>query len=492
MSNTVLIHDLSGGKRWDFYLSALKETLNSGRSSILLLPDVPLVLKAKDKILEELKIKPYLSYRKQTEELKEWVSIGSSEPKVVLGTRSAVFAPVTNLGLIIIEAEEDNVYKQDQVPHYHAREVALKRAEIEGAKVILGSNTPSLESYYLAKNKRIEYNLISRGKPFPEIKIIDTRRLPFVGKNKRPVLARLLEESIYSVLQNKGKILLFLNRRGFATQAACHNCQAALKCPRCNVNLIYHFKTDILSCHYCNFKMPLPNICPSCNAGYIKFSGAGTERIESELSRIFPQARIKILDDESNLDIVDSDIIISTSACLKHPDLEFDLVGVLGIDNTINRIDFRSSEKAFCLLSGLINLTSKQIIIQTASPELSCFQALLKKDANIFYDNELKVRKQLGFPPYKHMILIKLRGKFEDKVKDSALSLFKELSKANINKDISIVSVNPAPHIKLRGNFYWQILIVTNKVLSANVFLKNNLKSFKHSGIIVTVDVDPL
>ena len=486
-----LIHDLDGEARWDIYSSRIKEALDKKLSAIVLLPDIPDIMKVGDILKKRLGIDPQILYRKQPQELQEWLKINSFGNKLIIGTRSAVFAPLNDLGLIIIDEEDDFVYKQDQVPHYHARQVALLRSKLTGANLVLGSSSPSLESFYLCEKKKAEYIILPRKKDFPEIKVIDTRRLPFQDKNKRPVLSRLLEEAVYNVLNEKGKTLLFLNRKGFATQAACQTCGKILKCPRCNINLVYHFKGDLLSCHYCNYKIEAPKICPECNSGYIKFSGSGTEKIESELARIFPQARIKIIDD-ANTNLEGADIFIATSSVIKQVKLDFNLIGVLGVDNSLNRVDFRATERVFGLLSGLLRLTSKKFIIQTSSPAHHCFQALLRKDMNLFYEEELKQRRQLDFPPYKHMIMIKLRGKSEEKVKDAAAALFNKLKDADKDKSIEVLSVNPYTQPKLRGNYYWQVLLRSGKVLAANAFLKNNLKDFRHSGIIVTVDVDPL
>jgi primosomal protein N' (replication factor Y) len=421
----------------------------------------------------------------------EWLQIKQRKADIVIGTLSSIFAPVNNLGLVIIDEEEDASYKQDQVPHYNVREAAYMRTKLEGAKLILGSTFPSVESFYLMKRNKIKYILMLQKEYFPEIKIIDMESQYFM-KNKDKILSGYLHDSIMASLNSKEKILLFINRKGFATVAYCHNCGAHLKCPRCNVNLVYHFHTNTLNCHFCNLKTDSPKICPSCNSGYIKFSGVGFEKIESEISRLFPQAKIKRLDTFADTDIIDADICIATSAVIKHKDYKFGLVGVLSIDNSLNRIDFRSSEKTFGLLIGLLSLTEKKLIIQTRVPSHYCFQALMKNDVNIFYDEELRLRKQLNFPPYKHMALVKLRGKDADKVKQAANSLFEKLNKANSGKIIKIVSVNPAQQFKLRGNFYWQVLASSSDVKKLNKFLKINLKDFSCSGIIVTVDVDPL
>jgi primosomal protein N' (replication factor Y) len=238
--------------------------------------------------------------------------------------------------------------------------------------------------------------------------------------------------------------------------------------------------------------MPPPTICQRCNSGYIKYSGLGIEKIESEISRIFAGARVKLLDNHKDLNIESADIFISTSSIIKKDRVSFSLVSVLGIDNSLNRIDFRAAEKTFLNLVGLFTLTDKKMIIQTYLPQHSCFQALKERDLSVFYRDELKQRRQLKFPPYAHIILVKLRGRNEERIKEFSNTLFNKLNTCNKNKDIKIVALNPAQPFKLRDNFCWQILIKGNSPKKINNFLKINLKDFSHSGIIVTVDVDPI
>lgn len=488
---TILLHDLDGRKRWDTYFEAIKNIQEENKSAILIFPDKNSALKAKEIIEKELGLTLTVFYRKMPKELEEWLKIKEGKTNIIVGTFSSIFAPVNNLGLVIIDDEDNSAYKQDQVPHYNVREVARMRINIDKAKLILGSTSPSLESFYLAKQNKIKYVSIPREMKYPEIKIIDMKS-EYSRKHKDKILSRYLHDCIIESLGKDEKVLLFLNRKGFATLAFCHNCGVVLKCPRCNINLVYHFHKGSLNCHYCNFKMDSPKICPNCNSGYIKFLGTGTEKIESEIYRLFPQARIKTLDNRVQADIKDADIFISTSAVIKQKDYNFGLVGVLSIDNFLNRIDFRSSEKTFALLTGLLGLTEKKLVIQTKFPRHFCFQALIKNDVNIFYNEELLQRKQLNFPPHKHMALIKLRGKNEEKVKEGAFSLFGKLNLANTGKSIKIISVNPGQYPKLRGNFYWNILVSSSDVKKICKFLKINLKDFPHSGIIITVDVDPL
>ncbi len=488
-SAVTLIQDLDGKARWDIYLKAIKEALDNNNSVIVLLPDINSVLKAQEAIRVNLGIQPALLYRKEPKEIEEWSKIKEGKFNIVVGTRSSIFAPLNNLGLVIIDEEQNAVYKQDQVPHYHARVIGFMRTAIEKAKLILGSVSPSLEMLYLARKNKSKY-ILNPLKTFPEIKIINTECE--YSKFQKINIAKYLEDAIGLSLNSGGKILLFLNRKGFATFASCRSCGTVLVCPRCSINLVYHFEENRLNCHYCNFKMPVPQACPNCNSSYIRYSGAGTEKIESQLSRILPKARIKRLDDFLQAEIKDADIFISTQSIIKETRYSFDLIGVLDIDNSLNRIDFRSSEKAFALLLGLLGLAKGKVIIQTKFPDHHCFQALIKKDITLFYDKELKERQELNFPPFKHLGVVKLRGEKESKVRELSEALFKRLSDYNKNRAVKIMAVNPAQPAKLRGKFCWQILVKANAAAVIAKFLKKHLPGFSHSGIILTVDIDPI
>ena len=484
---------LQGQERMPFYLKEIKAAQTAKQSVIFLLSDIVEVEKAKIEISKNLNIAAVVCFRNQPQELEIWEKIRRTSHCVVVGTRSSIFAPVNNLGLIIVDQEDDQVYKQEQTPHYHAREVALMRAEISGAKVILGNHSLSLESFYLAKEANLNFEIIPSKLAYPQIKIIDVRRLAYAERKSKSLFSKFLADAIYNELGEKGKVLLVINRIGFATAAACHNCGVALKCPRCNINLVFHFQEDKLKCHHCNFKMEVPKICPSCNTGYIKYSGIGTEKVESEIARIFPQARIKIIDDDKQpTNLADADIFVGTSSVVKQQGiLNFDLVGVLAIDNSLNRVDFRAAEKTFSLLMGLVSLTGKKMIIQSAYANHYCFQALVQNDPQLFYKEELKQRKQLNLAPFKHVILLRVRGIDFDKAKKASLDLFQKLNNTK-SASIKILSLNPGQPPKLRGYFYFQILMRAATPQKASQFLKLHLKDWHYSGIIVTVDVDPI
>ncbi|MCM8780900.1 MAG: primosomal protein N' [Candidatus Omnitrophica bacterium] len=488
----ILLHDLDGLRRWDIYAQHIKTTLEDNRSVIVLLPDTYSVLRAQELIKMRLDSPIAILYRQRRKELEEWIRVRCGDVSIAIGTRSAIFAPFRDVGLIIIDEEQSQSYKQDQLPHYNARDVAWMRANIDRTKVIFGSACPSLETFYLAKQSKIKYILIPRKLSYPQVRIIDMKSLIGFKRQNSVVISKYLEGSIAQTLNSKGRILLFINRRGFATFVFCQHCKTPLKCPRCSVNLIYHFKQRILNCHYCGFKIQPPQICPQCNSGYIKYSGAGTEKTESELSRLFPQSCIARFEQNGSIDIKSIDIIIATQSIIRHPVYNFDLIGVISIDNSLNRIDFRAAEKTFDLLMGLLRLSDKKIVIQTTMPQHYCLQALATQDINKFYDEELNQRAQLDFPPYRHFCLVKLRGKNEIRVRQTSQKIFNKFKRYNRDKTVEIISCNPMQPYRLRGNFYWQILIKTASPLRATKFLKKHLKKFSYSDIIITVDMDPL
>ena len=478
-------------KKWEIYLAKIKECLGRGQQTLLVLADIPEVFIAEKIILQRLGIEPVVLIRNEAQELKKWLQVKTQGTNICLGTRSSIFAPLNNLGLIIVDEEQAYSYKQDQAPHYHLRQASLMRAKIEEADLILGSSAPSLEAINLVKNNLATYNIIHSERVYPEIKIIDMKGLPLLSQKRQVILAHFLQDAITKALGDKLKILIFLNRIGFATMSSCSSCGQVLKCPRCNISLVYHFKEGILACRYCNYKIQAPKICPSCNAGYIRFSGAGTEKIESEITRLFPQARITQNSAEGDVNLENADIFIASQAILNRKDLNFDLSVVLGIDNSLNHIDFRASEKAYGILKELSNITKKRLIIQTGIPNHLIFKAIAGNNPDLFYHQELKERRQLHFPPLRHHALVKIRSAKEERAEKIGQDIFEKL-KSSADKNIEVVSLfKPHPE-KLRGNFLRQILVSAKSAEKISKFLKINLKKIRHSGIILTVDVDPI
>ena len=491
-AGTVVFQDLDGNSRFDFYARELIACRERNRSAIVLAADKDGLERLKAFLSEKTGLPIEVLLRKELQEVKVWEKIRAQPACVVLGLRSAVFAPVNNLGLIIVDEESASAYKQDQAPHYHAREAARMRCRIENARLLLAASPVSLEAFYYAGLG--QEGLVCPGPEaaVAQVSIIDMKALPLLDKRKKIILSRTLQDEIARTIFEKGKVLLFLNRKGFATMARCSTCAKTLQCPRCAINLVYYFSENALRCRYCNYSLVPPKICPLCNSGYIKYSGAGTEKIESELARIFPAARIQRLDAGGVLTPDAGDIFISTQAVLKHPGLRFDLAAAIGIDNGLNRVDFRAAEKTFALLWGLKNLAAKKLFVQTGVPAHPVFEALKAHDPLIFYRAELESRQQLGFPPVRGFIQVRLRGKSEERVHNAAEKLYEMLCAQKPSRATKVLSLNPGEPAKLRGNFYWNIMISTAQIEKANGLIKNTLKQFRFSGIMVAVDVDPL
>ncbi|MBP7216078.1 MAG: primosomal protein N' [Candidatus Omnitrophica bacterium] len=485
-----LLHDLEGDARFKRYVELIAGVIARKKTVVVLAPDLSTVTKLRDMMQKQLSLACAVVYRNQDQELLIWQQIRQGEFPVVIGMRSAIFTPLPRLGLIIMDEEHDVAYKQDQAPHYHAREIALMRAGIEKAQLVFASHAPSLELMRLVVAKKIQYERLDRNKMYP---VVDLDR-PFFSRGKAgsdTCLSSYLINSLSQCLEKKEKVLLFVNRRGFATFAFCKHCQTVLQCPRCASSLIYHYKHKRLSCQHCSYSSEVTQICPRCNAGYIRYSGIGTEKIESELARLFPAARIKRLEEADGLQLDTVDICIATQAILKKELRNFDLVGVLAIDNILHHADFRSAEKVFALLVGLTQFTTKRMIVQTSLVEHHCMKAIKENKPDIFYSKELAQRKQANLPPFKRLAYLRLRGIKEERVKERAEFLYdylREIPKPGIEV-VAAVSGQP---LKLRNKFCWHIVMRAASAKQVSRFLKERLKGVRHAGVNVTIDVDPI
>jgi primosomal protein N' (replication factor Y) len=350
------------------------------------------------------------------------------------------------------------------------------RARINGSRLVLASSAPSLEAMRLVKVGKSEYTYIPLENP-PSVRIIDTRRLFFNFKKQPALLSRPLEDAVLNVVKTDGRVLFFLNRKGFATRAQCSSCGKPVLCPRCNSNLIYLYKEKALKCTHCVYSMPVPQFCPQCSAGYLKFSGWGAQKLESELSRLFPAAK---------------NIHVETSSILRREVQPFDLVAAPDIDSILNLSPYSSSYEVFLVLSGLMRLAKGSLVIQTANPNHHAFRAITAHSPDIFYQKEFSQRRQGGLPPFKHILLVKVRSPRQDKAKSAAEEIYNRLHSTDRPKGTTMLALKRAELEKLRGNFYWNIVISASKVQGAVAWLKKNLRKTHRSGIIVTVDVDPV
>jgi primosomal protein N' (replication factor Y) (superfamily II helicase) len=417
------------------------------------------------------------------EQLDEWWRIKNGEFDVVIGPRSAIFAPQPDLGLVIIDEEHEWTYKQDDSPRYHTREVAIKLAELTGATVVLGSATPDITSYYRALNG--EFHLLElpervtpdAGSPLPRVEIVDLKAELKAGNLS--LFSRSLRSSIEAALANKEQILLFLNRRGAASFVECRNCGWVVRCPRCEVPLSYHFNEDMLVCHQCNYHRKVPTACPRCQSRRIKYLGVGTEKLEQETARLFPSARLlrwdsDAIQDRGHQEIFakfkggEADILIGTQMIAKGLDIPgVTLVGIVSADIALNLPDFRAGERAFQLLTQVAGRAGRgaaggKVIIQTYSPEHYAIQAAALHDYAAFFRQELAYRRELNQPPFSRftrLIFTHINaGRCQAETERMKRLLLAERD-ARGWADFSLIGPAPAFIHRLRCRFRWQIIL---------------------------------
>ncbi|MDP2939871.1 MAG: primosomal protein N' [Candidatus Omnitrophota bacterium] len=494
-SSIKLIQDFSGKKKWEIFFKEILDCLRVKGAVIFLVPEVlyiPFVLnKLKDAGVKDV-VAVFNRKLSPNRQAIEWQKVKNGVVNIAIGTRSAIFAPFKNLKLIIIDEEDSPSYKQQQMPFYHARDVALMRAKLNRINLILASPTPSIEIYHLVKKNRFKFLFLKDEKQLAPIKVIDMARFSYENRKRNQIISLPLEIRMRKILQDAGKVIIFINRKGFSNIVRCKKCNLTLKCSRCNASLTYHFDKKKLLCRFCNYQIEPLLLCPNCNASYMRYSVMGTETLESEASRLFPDKKVRRLDKETGIIKDKFDILISTQMILKSYNLIFaDLIGVVAIDSALNRLDFRAAEKTFSLLIKLSQLAKQEIIVQTHNPKHYSILSAAEKDFPHFYKKELRERRSLGFPPFRHFIFIMVRGKRLEAVKNFSFSLHETLKRLNKSKDIEIYEPLADIPDKLRGSFRWQILIKGKIIKKTNQLIKNGLRlQGKKSGIIVVVNVD--
>ena len=482
----VLIQDLSNKKRWDEYSVFIKKTLNAKKSVIFLVPDHEKIKPAIEFL--NLGTNPFILTSSITaqESLRAWTAIKKAPFSFVLGTRSAIFAPINNLGLIVLEEEGHFAYRQDQVPHYKAFEMALERIKEHKARLILGSFVLSLDSYYLYKKHKAAYVCLKRPEPWPMVRIIDMRQ-EFVPKGKEKIISKSLEYQIANILQRNEKLLIFVNQKGFSTFLYCPKCKKTQTCPRCSSSLKYHFKEKIVICPSCPFKTASFDICPICRSTYIKYSGYGLEKVESELTRLFPSVKIQAYE-KKGAALLAYDIMLATQQFLEDPYLNtcsFDSVCVIACEQMLGHMDFRSTEKAYSRLLKLRSCAKREIILQTHVVENDALKYLQDSEPSAFFKEELKARKELKLPPVVQMAALNIRSKDETHAKNKANAFYKKLKKLAGNCE----AFEPMACVpfKVRGNYRYQILIKYDTLDNIQNILRTMTKERKQN-VIVTFE----
>ncbi|MEK7242534.1 MAG: primosomal protein N', partial [Planctomycetota bacterium] len=437
---TILLQGVTGSGKTEVYLRAIEEVLAMGRGAIVLVPEISLTPQAIERYGGRFGniIAVLHSHLTGAERYDQWQAIRGGKARVVIGARSAVFAPVENLGLIVVDEEHEVTYKQETSPRYHAREVALMRAREEGAVVILGSATPSLETYFNAMMGRYQRAILSQRigqRPLPMVEIVDMKEGFHEGRHTR-LISRRLELYMKECLSRGEQALLFLNRRGFSPFVSCPRCGYVLRCKRCDIPLTYHKRQHSTICHYCSYEVKPQENCPECAGARLNYFGLGTERIEEEMGRYFPGYKALRMDSDSmkgrnahakalkSFERGEVQILVGTQMIAKGLDLpNVTLVGVISADTILNLPDFRAVERTFQLLAQVAGRTGRgpkggRVVVQTFNPRQYAILAAAAHDYEGFADRELEYRRELGYPPFGYMARIVLVGQKEERVKD--------------------------------------------------------------------------
>src|SRR5208283_2341793 len=428
----MLVHGVTGSGKTAVYLAAMRSVLEAGRSAILLVPEIgltPAVAADLHHVFAD-EVAILHSALSDQERAEQWHRIKGGNARMVVGTRSAVFAPVSNLALMIVDEEQDSSYKQEETPRYHARDVAVMRAKMAGAVVVLGSATPSLESYYNArKNKYTLVELPDRveNRPLPEVEIIDMRQ-EFQETGKDQVISRKLAEEIRDRLEKNEQVMVLLNRRGYSPVALCRACGQALQCKNCAVSMAHHKRERKMECHYCGYVTHIPDRCVHCGSEYVYFVGTGSEKLEELLHGMFPQARIGRLDRDTvrgredferalnALNEGELDMLVGTQMIAKGHDVHgVTLVGVVGADAALGLPDFRAAERTFQLLTQVAGRAGRgespgKVVLQTYFPDHYAVQYAAHHDFAGFYDKELQFRSWMHYPPYSAIANVVVRS----------------------------------------------------------------------------------
>lgn len=481
-----LLHGVTGSGKTEIYLQSLAEAVRLGKKGIVLVPEIALTPQTIERFASRFPHRVAVLHSRLSlgEQYDEWHRIRSGGFDVVVGSRSAVFAPQPDLGLIIIDEEHEWTYKQDNSPHYHARDVAIKLAELTGAVVLLGSATPDVETFYQAQNG--DYHLLrlpervvpTAGAPLPQVEVVDMRDELKAGN--RSIFSRSLSHAINEAVAAGEQVILFLNRRGGATFIQCRSCGFVLRCRRCEVPLAQHIAGDILTCHQCGYKTPIPRACPNCSSRQLKFLGAGTQKLEQETRYAFPRARqlrwdSDITTGKTSHEVIlhkfrnrEAEILIGTQMVAKGLDIpSVTLVGVVSADTSLNLPDFRAGERTFQLLSQVAGRAGRghlggRVIIQTFSPEHYAIRAAARHDYASFYEQEIAYRRQLHNPPFTRLARLVYVHTNDVICQREAEKMKKQLIEESAARGIGGIDIiGPAPTFihRLRGRFRWQLIL---------------------------------
>lgn len=512
-----LIHGVTGSGKTEIYMSLVQKMIDQGKESIILVPEISLtpqmVERFKGRFGKDITV--FHSKLSDGERLDEWLRVKEGKVKVAIGARSAIFLPFENLGLIVIDEEHEVSYKSDSDPKYNAREIGEIKTDLYNCKLVLGSATPSIETYYRCNNGEFELITLNNradGASMPQVQIVDMREE--LINNNRSIFSKRLFEEIQNRLNKKEQIILFLNRRGFSTFVSCRKCGYVFKCNNCDISLTYHNFGDSLICHYCGSKQKVSKSCPKCGSNYVKYFGVGTERVQEEIKKYFPQAKTLRMDfdttrKKNSYEYIyntfkegKADILIGTQMIAKGLDFHnVTLVGVIAADLSLNLPDFRASERTFQLItqvSGRAGRGKKEgtVIVQTYNPESYSIIAASNNNYLGFYNEEINLRNIMNYPPFSQIMLINMSSENENLLIKNIQNvgiILKDILKNN--DKIDILGPCPCEISKIKNNYRWQIIIKGDMELELKKYIRDRIyETLKevYNHIRVSMDVNPL
>ncbi|MFO8089135.1 MAG: primosomal protein N' [Desulfatiglandaceae bacterium] len=517
-----LLYGVTGSGKTEVYCRAVEETVRRGKQALVMVPEISLAAYMENLFRSRFKdrVAIYHSNLTRGQRYDQWLRMAKGEVDLVVGARSALFAPLPRLGLIIVDEEFDSSYKQDSNPRYNARDAAVVRARIEEAVVILGSGSPSVQSFHNAAQGR--YRLLTMperidSRPLPEVEIVDMREADQEEQNEG-MLGKRLKKAIENTINKGEQVILFLNRRGFHRSLICRRCGSRLTCPNCDVALTYHLEENRLTCHYCGYRCPISLKCEKCGSGELRSLGFGIERLEQEINDLFPTARIARLDTDStrrkgragsilkSFGAGEIDILAGTQMITKGYDFPgVTLVGVVAADQSLSVPDFRAAERTFqllCQVSGRAGRGTRpgKVLIQTFSPEHYAIRCATNHDYKAFFEQEMALRTGLSYPPLSHMACLLLQGDVRQTTMDAAEELRRIMTSMldawpDSGRGIKVMGPVEAPIAKLKGRYRWQLLVKSKNIGLMRHFLvrcENHwMKRFRRTGIRLSVDIDP-
>ena len=510
-----LLYGVTGSGKTEIYLQLIEKIIQKNKTAIVLVPEISLTPQMVERFIARFgqeKIAVLHSKLSIGERYDQWNKIKNGECKIVIGARSAIFAPIQNLGLIIIDEEHDSSYKSETNPRYNAKELAGYMAKKNNIPLVLGSATPDISTYYKAENNKIEMlKLTKRANEsnLPKVDVIDLREE--LANGNRSILSRKLYEEIEKNLKDKKQTILFLNRRGYSTFVMCRDCGYTVKCKNCNITMTYHIKTNKLKCHYCGHEEKNLTECPECHSKNIKYFGTGTQRLEEDINKIFPEATTIRMDIDtvtrknSHEEILNKfkndniDILIGTQMVVKgHHFPNVTLVGVIAADSSLYIEDYRANERTFQILTQVSGRAGREklpgrVIIQTYNPDNFAIECSKKQNYDEFYETEIELRKQLKYPPFFDIISIGLTDTDNNKIKNVSERLYNNISRTikNEKMDFNIYKPLPCPIDKIKNKYRWRIILkgkLNNKIIN---IINKSIEQVNSKTTRIIVDTNP-